>query len=47
LLVLGQMAVFFDGTLEEEVEDVVIGLRPLARVVPGVQFLHEGLVEQK
>ena len=47
LLVFRQMGVLSEGGLEEEVEDVVVGDRPLAGIVTGVQFLHQRLVQQK
>ena len=42
-----QVGVLSEGGLEEEVEDVVVGDRPLAGIVTGVQFLHQRLVQQK
>ena len=43
----GEVGIFAEGGLEEEVEDVVVGDRPLAGIMAGVQFLHQGLVQQK
>ena len=47
LLILGQMCVFFERTLEEKVQDKTVSLLPFAGIMPGIQFFNERFVEEK